>query len=417
MCDTLVALPNSTAGRATFFAKNSDRLFDEAQQVERHPRQQYEAGAYVDCTYIAIPQVRETQPITICRPWWMWGAEMGINGCGVAIGNEAVFARTPPHSEPALLGMDLVRLGLERSSTAAESVEIIIELLETHGQGGNCARPGPQYYDNSFIIADADRAYVLETIGRRWLIEEVRDTRAISNLYTIATPPARTSIDLDDWLKREGWAAEGVINHSKCLGDESRLASGEARYKRAGSMLHGHDGGIELPDIFTILRDHGPDLESDLAWQPKPGWGRICSHADAAEPRGQTVNALVCELRGNQSTMWVTGTPATCLSIFKPLFQDVDFPSQLSAIGADCKHSYWWEHDRLQRSLSSLASCDFASIRHERDLLEKSFRKAVNLMWVDQGDRSARQQLVDACWSKAAEFEASLSQKVANGQL
>ena len=87
----------------------------------------------------------------------------------------------------ALLGMDLLRLGLERASSAADAVSTIVDLLEAHGQGGSCSHEHPRFrYDNSFLVADPDGAIVLETAGRSWATEEVRGPgRAISNGLTI----------------------------------------------------------------------------------------------------------------------------------------------------------------------------------------------------------------------------------------
>ena len=100
MCDTLVALAGSTARGATLFAKNSDRERNEAQGLEMTPRRI--GGGPLKLTYITIPDAPQTYACLLSRPFWMWGAEMGANEHGVAIGNEALHARTPAQRQRAL---------------------------------------------------------------------------------------------------------------------------------------------------------------------------------------------------------------------------------------------------------------------------------------------------------------------------
>ena len=189
MCDTVVALPPTTADGAVLFAKNSDRERNEAQAVELIAAAEHPSDAGLSCTYIAIPQARRTLACLLCRPFWMWGAEMGANEAGVVIGNEAVHARLPAARRRALTGMDLVRLGLERGESAGEALEAIITLLERHGQGGDCGYLRRFYYHNSFMIADRRDAFVLETVNRSWAVERVRGIRAISNALSIPPKP------------------------------------------------------------------------------------------------------------------------------------------------------------------------------------------------------------------------------------
>ncbi|MDD4896467.1 MAG: C69 family dipeptidase [Atribacterota bacterium] len=111
----------------------------------------------------------------------MFGAEKGANEYGVAIGNEAIFTREKP-ANTGLTGMDLVRLGLERSHSAREALNIIIQLLEEYGQGGNCGYRYKLQYMNSFIIADQKEAYVLETVKKWWAWKK----KKVSGVYPMS---------------------------------------------------------------------------------------------------------------------------------------------------------------------------------------------------------------------------------------
>src|SRR4051812_21825495 len=121
MCDTMVAMPDSTADGAVWFAKNSDREPGEAQVIEHLPRSNRHAGKTLQCTYLEIPQASETNEVLLSRPFWMWGAEIGSNEHGVTIGNEAVWTKVPIE-KTGLTGMDLLRLALERTTTAREAL-------------------------------------------------------------------------------------------------------------------------------------------------------------------------------------------------------------------------------------------------------------------------------------------------------
>lgn len=130
MCDTLVL----RSGGATWFAKNSDREPAETQRLIRLPAVSGDSAAKVRTTYLEIPQTSHRHGVILSQPAWLWGAEMGVNDKGVAIGNEAVFTRLTQRDGEALLGMDLLRLGLERGSSAREALSVITGLQERHGQ-------------------------------------------------------------------------------------------------------------------------------------------------------------------------------------------------------------------------------------------------------------------------------------------
>jgi secernin len=204
MCDCLVALAPATRAGATIFAKNSDRPPGEAQPLEQHPPRR--DTSRVRCTYVEVePAGGETLGLVGSRPWWCWGFEHGVNTAGVAIGNEAVYTTLDPRSvPPALLGMDLVRLGLERGRSAAAAVSVMIDLLERHGQGGSGHHGVDRPYWSSFLVADGGDAWVLETSGRTWATEQVTRARAVSNRTTIPDFDAATATPASRW--RQWWS-------------------------------------------------------------------------------------------------------------------------------------------------------------------------------------------------------------------
>jgi len=77
MCDTFVALSDATLGREVIFGKNSDRPKGEIQDIVVFPAQNYSSRAVVQCSYLQIPQAKQTFAVVLSKPRWMWGAEMG----------------------------------------------------------------------------------------------------------------------------------------------------------------------------------------------------------------------------------------------------------------------------------------------------------------------------------------------------
>ena len=410
MCDTFVALNNATKDGSVIFGKNSDRHPNEAHELVLIPHTKHPAGEDVKCTYISVPQVRETNAVLLSKPFWIWGAEMGANEHGVVIGNEAVFTKVPYDKQPGLIGMDFLRLALERAATADEALDVMIELLETHGQGGNCMFSGQMYYHNGFLIADPQSAWIFETAGKHWAAEKVRDVRTISNLISIGSTFDRASADLVSHAVSKGWCkSEADFNFSECYSDfvYTNFAAGKHRSCRIGELLAAHAGEIDLPFAMGLLRDHG--LAADEDWLPGKGvlGAEVCMHASFGPVRGsQTTGAMVSHLEATRYTHWLTGTSATCTSVFKPVWIDAGLPDHTPAPTGTYDHATtWWRHENLHREVLRDYATRIKVIEAERDALEASFLTQVDeLMDVSQETRAAFTQ---RCFGDVVKSEAA----------
>jgi dipeptidase len=350
MCDTIVATSPSIADQAVWFGKNSDREPGEAQIVEHLPAQKFTAPTKLQCTYVEILQAAQTYEVVISRPFWMWGAEMGANERGVAIGNEAVFTRLPV-PKTGLTGMDLLRIAIERSATAREALDLITRLISEVGQGGMCGYRHKGFrYHNSFIIADPSEAWVLETADRFWVAEKVRGARTVSNSLTIGKEFDLIGEGTYEFAKQQGWCkSAGDFNFAKAFGHPFRrvTSGGELRRACTQKQLLQNDGKINRYDLFAALRDHA-------GMKPIAGWRMKmpCAHASWQRQRqsGQTTGSMVSCLRPDGSIHFLTGTSSPCLSLFKPVLLGGDMISTGPPPGESYDgESLFWRHERLHR--------------------------------------------------------------------
>ncbi len=383
MCDTFVALAEATADGSVILAKNSDREPNEAHEVVLVPAADHGAGSTVRCTYVEIPQPRRTHAVLLAKPYWIWGAEMGANEHGVVIGNEAVFTKVPHEKADGLIGMDLLRLGLERADTAEAAVEVITGLLEEHGQGGGCGHTADLRYDNSFLVADPGGAWVVETAGREWAAQRVEAVRSISNAITLGRDADLVSAGLVRHAVDEGWTRSATqFDFSRDYSDflYTRFSDARTRQCRTTDALRARRGRVDVESAIALLRDHG-----DVApgWSPAqaPGAGllgqTVCAHAGFGPVRiSQSTGSWVSHLGADGTfTHWVTATSAPCTSVFKPLWFEGGVPTTgPQPRGQYDPASLWWRHEDLHRA----TLVDYARLhglyRDEQLLLEERFR-------------------------------------------
>jgi dipeptidase len=418
MCDTFIATTAHTQDGTVIFGKNSDREPNEAQEVVILPARDFPAGETVRCTYLEIPQVAHTHAVLLSKPFWMWGAEMGVNEKGVVIGNEAVFTRITYEKGPALTGMDLLRLSLERSATASEALQTIITLLETHNQGGNCGFTHPFYYHNSFLIADFKEAWVLETAGKEWAAEKVQGVRSISNAITITSKWDRSSAGLVQQALDKKWCrSREDFSFAGCYSDViyTRFSSAKHRQVCTTQSLEAKQGKVTLADAMALLRSHGSEGQG---WRPDKAvvGAEVCMHSGFGPVRGsQSVASLIVELKAGAMNIWVTGTSAPCTGIFKPVWLDAGLPWQEpTPQGTFSSECLFWRHERTHREILLDYPTRIQLYAAERDDLESGFRAQVQN---GPKDRQTRAQISSSCFREAEAAEERWYELVSNSPI
>jgi len=390
-CDTWVALRDTTSGGVTIFAKNSDRLQFDCQPLLFHPGRKWPAESSVNLGRLSIPQVGKTYATLGSSPYWCWGYEEGINEFGVAIGNEGIWTKVlsgqiEAHKkgsrvEPGPTGMDLVRLGLERGRSAREALDVITALVERYGQfGSGLPTMGLEgAYENSYLIADPNEAWVLETAGTHWIARKFTSgSTSISNTLSIGDQWDLSSADIVNLAIEKGWweeekADEFHFTKAYLVESQERLAQAErALIRQACSqkLLQEKKGQVDPRWMMRIARDRSSFPSIDL---------------------DQTASSCVAVLPDSPKELpvfwWCPSVPSS--SCYVPFFvhgsrlpdmvsetgtygRKVVAPSK-AGVDSFSSGSYWW----LFRDLSDKVRIDWEErhsiVRTVFDPLEASF--------------------------------------------
>lgn len=347
----MVALAPATAAGITLFAKNSDRPPLEAQPLRQFARRRHPPGTAVRVQYLDLPQVEETAAMIGSQPPWLWGFEHGLNEHRVAIGNEAVYTKDAP-GEVGLLGMDLVRLGLERARTADQALEVITRLVETHGQGGAGYDTMDFRYHSSFIICDPHTAWVLETSDRQWAARRADTCDSISNYISITDNWERLSAEARDYAAGRGRdTGPGRLDFQAAYRETESVAydGGESRRARTAALLGDLHGHVTPARLRRILRDHYDGDQVFRGTDPAaPEYYTVCNHLD---PLWGTTASMIAQLPAQPQRIPVywASFAAPCTAVFLPLFIDGTIPEELGRGGPErTANSPWWQFKQLQ---------------------------------------------------------------------
>jgi hypothetical protein len=241
--------------------------------------------------------------------------------------------------------MDLVRLGLERADTATAAKDVICELIAGHGQGGRCGYDKPGFrYHNSFLIADAGGAWVVEAAGRH-----VATRHIDAGVYAIS----------NDITLRELSSREERIR--------PRVAMARLRRQRVRCLA---TTAAAARDAMDVLRDHGTGNGQPRYRRLNGAMAAPCMHAGGWLAASQTVGSFVAELGESTQRYWATGTAAPCLGVFRPLsvavHHDVGSPT------GKPDASLWWRFESLHRAMLAADPDTLAGFIADRDRVQAS---------------------------------------------
>lgn len=395
MCDSIVVNKSLCRNGRTIFGKASDRGVNEPQPLVYVPAADHAPGTMVKCTYIEAEQAPHTYATILAKPSWIWGAEIGVNEHGLCIGNEAVISREMNVDEQALLGMDVLRMALERAVTAREAVEVIGALMERYGQGGNASFDGTFHYDNAYLVVDENEMWHVETAGKHlWAAKQVHGGYSISNFLTLDHPELMHP-DLIKNAEEKGYETEEPFHFAKTYINWANGLNPSGMLRRACSFPLANREDFTEKDMVEILRSH----YAEDAWTK--GENCVCMHAAPGPLECQTTCAMVAECKGKDTVIWGTGMSTTCIAPFQPCWFDAYSKKQVFDYdNMEAGVAEWVKREGINRAILAGKICE-EEYKKELYAMENKWFAQVETVALD---RASRQALCDAIADEAEAF-------------
>lgn len=380
-CDSMIATAKASATGNIIYAKNSDRPLNEAQPLVYFPPADHAEGEMVKTSFIEVPQVAHTYGVLGSKLDTFFGCEHGINEWGLAIGNEQTSGKEIPETRWGLIGMDILRLALERCKTAHEAIDCIVDLLETYGTGGDPTVRIP-YFNTNLIITDPEESFVFESHQRDWAVKKIDRTAVIGNCYSLQDYDMISEKAVENAVNNGWWAKEKPFNPARAWTPNDHKwdeDEGFVRFGRITELMNKYDKyTVEI--MMNNLRDHYDDVPAlQTLFSPAvPKIGTICCHPGGVD--GCITSAsMVAEIRKNapkelRFTAWTSMAPPCC-SIFRPVYNTGNLPAaNLSGAGKmyDAKEQ-WWTFIELERYLALCYEEQAPIVKAEFAKLEKEF--------------------------------------------
>lgn len=367
-CTTILVGKNATRDGSVLLAHNEDMGQNDVGRLWVTPAQEYDEGETVALPYTVIPQVAQTYKYWASGNWDKSAYEgdilVGLNEKGVAMACNTAWpgSKEPGIGKTGLKRYSIRQLILERATSARHAVDIITDLIDTYGQGGDM--------DLIYCLADPQEAWIVETTANHWVAKRVPDDGfiVVANQFTIGDDYDLASEDLVEYATEQGWWKEeepGKLNFRKVYGKGLDYNFNKLREDMVKNALKKKVGNIGPEDLMALLRSHYEGTEKyEEPVHKNSGWAVanenriLCTDATQSGSVAHLRNDLPVEVG---AALWFAmSTP--CLSGFVPVFAGSDrvIPQYASTHYDFTQFSAWWNFDLIQRIVDVYGYEEFA---------------------------------------------------------
>lgn len=367
MCDIAVAVGTATRDGSIIVAKNSDgrsEISPEPFRFSEHEKKPEGSKLMIDFTQLPeeygvknlkfeIPEAKEIYK-TIGHGA-MSGWEEACNEYGVAIVNVAAFSREPLNNESGIPTWDILKMAVQRSKTAYEAMHLIGTIAIKYGQS---------VFHSSYICADPNEAWVIETATTQWVAKKVKDIAWCSNQYQIEDDWDESSPDVVEHAIKMGWIKRGEpFSWREVYSDPQKTVHGmgissEPRYQSGINYLTERKGDITIWDMRKVLSSH---YEGTIFYHSHVSLmapRTICTHSSSLGG-GATASSAVIHLRKDVpdmiSTVYWGSFASPCTGVFIPYYVSMD-PNEavpngfkVATFEDDDPNSAWWRFHHLRK--------------------------------------------------------------------